>query len=131
MALMPQRLRRVLIVDDEQDLGELVDLMLRKAHVDVECRRVGTGADAIAECQRQPPNLVLLDIALPDIHGLDVLRSLKGDPVTAAVPVVVVTAMRGHIVAEAAAAGAAGTLLKPFRKEELLQVVTSSLSPTA
>lgn len=119
--------KRVLIVDDEPDLAELVDLMLKKAGVDVTCRRVVTGREALEHCRRDLPNLVLLDVALPDIAGLDVLRELKKDPTTAAIPVVIVTAMRGQIVAEATQAGAVGTLLKPFKKAELLQAVTNAL----
>jgi len=120
--------KRVLIVDDEPDLAELVDLMLRKAGVEVSCRRVVTGRDALEHCRRDLPNLVLLDVALPDIAGLDVLRALKKDAATARIPVVIVTAMRGQIVAEATEAGAVGTLLKPFKKAELLQAVTSALA---
>ena len=122
--------KRVLIVDDEPDLAELVDLMLRKAGVDVACRRVVTGREALEHCRRDLPNLVLLDVALPDIAGLEVLRALKQDPTTSGIPVVIVTAMRGQIVAEATEAGAVGTLLKPFKKAELLQAVTSALANT-
>ncbi|MFN7975603.1 MAG: response regulator [Acidobacteriota bacterium] len=120
---------RILIVDDEPELGELVDVMLRKARGDVLCSRVGTAADAMRVCRTESPSLVLLDIALPDIDGLQTLRQLKADPLTQHIPVVVITAMRGQIVGEAAEAGASGTLLKPFSKAELLQAVTSALGP--
>jgi CheY-like chemotaxis protein len=123
--------KRILIVDDEKDLGELVDLMLRKAKLDVVCRRLTLGQDAMDACKKDPPNLLLLDVALPDIHGLEVLRLLKADPVTSHIPVVIITALRGQIVSEAAMAGAAGTLLKPFKRAELLQAVNTALQPMA
>lgn len=123
--------KRILIADDELDLGELVDLMLRKARLDVVCRRVTLGKEALDACTKDPPNLLLLDVALPDIHGLEVLRRLKADPATAHIPVVIITALRGQIVGEAAEAGAAGTLLKPFKRAELLQAVVTALQPSS
>ena len=119
--------KRVLIVDDEPDLAELVDLQLRKSNVGVVTMRVQTAEAALQVCARDLPSLVLLDVALPDISGLEVLRRLKADPATKAIPVVIVTALRDQIVQEAIDGGASGTLLKPFKREELIQAVNSLL----
>ena len=119
--------KRVLIVDDEPDLAELVELQLRKSNMGVVTMRVLTAEEALEICERDLPNLVLLDVALPDISGLEVLRRLKANPATKAIPVVIVTALRDQIVSEAIEAGASGTLLKPFKREELVQAIRSLL----
>ncbi len=118
---------RVLVTDDALELGDLVQLMLEKEDFDVLCCQVSTGTEALLVCRSEPPDLLILDIALPDCHGIDVLRQLKGDPATSSIPVIVLTAMRGDIVKEAAAAGAVATILKPFSRAELVHAVKEAI----
>jgi len=81
---------RILVVDDEEDLLELVRYNLSKEGYEVEC--VGTGEDALKAVRRQPPDLVVLDLMLPALDGLEVCRRLKGDAKTRQVPIIMLTA---------------------------------------
>lgn len=81
---------RILVVDDEEDLLELVRYNLRKDGYEVEC--VGTGEDALKAARRQPPDLIVLDLMLPTVDGLEVCRRLKGEAKTRDIPVVMLTA---------------------------------------
>jgi len=81
---------RILVVDDEEDLLELVRYNLSKEGYEVEC--VGTGEDALKAARRQPPDLVVLDLMLPALDGLEVCRRLKGDAKTRQVPIIMLTA---------------------------------------
>ena len=81
---------RILVVDDEEDLLELVRYNLAKEGYAVEC--VGSGEEALASVRRSPPDLIVLDLMLPAVDGLEVCRRLKADARTRAVPIVMLTA---------------------------------------
>ncbi len=81
---------RVLVVDDEEDILELVKYNLAKEGFQVDCAT--TGEDALAAARSKRPDLVILDLMLPGIDGLDVCRRLKKDPKTEPIPVVMLTA---------------------------------------
>src|SRR5690242_19648864 len=81
---------RILIVDDEPDLVELLDYNLRNAGYTVVTAR--DGASALAEVRRQRPDLILLDLMLPDIPGTEVCRRLRKDQGSEAIPIVMITA---------------------------------------
>ncbi len=81
---------RVLVVDDEEDLLELVRYNLTKDGYDVEC--VGTGEQALASARANPPDLIVLDLMLPAVDGLEVCRRLKADPKTRDILIVMLTA---------------------------------------
>jgi two-component system phosphate regulon response regulator PhoB len=81
---------RILVVDDEEDLQELVRYNLSKDGYVIEC--VGTGEDALKAARRQPPDLIVLDLMLPNVDGLEVCRRLKGDSKTRGIPIVMLTA---------------------------------------
>jgi len=91
---MPTRAKndanRILVVDDEEDLLELVRYNLQKDGYRVEC--VGTGEDALKSARREPPELIVLDIMLPSVDGLEVCRRLKADAKTRDVPIIMLTA---------------------------------------
>lgn len=82
--------QRILVVDDEEDLLELVRYNLAKEGYEVEC--VGSGEEALASARRSPPDLVVLDLMLPAVDGLEVCRRLKADAKTRDVPIVMLTA---------------------------------------
>lgn len=78
------------------------------------------------------PDLVLLDLALPEVDGFDVLDSIRADPATAATPVVIITAHGdSSTAAEARDRGADAFIAKPFRPAELRRVINRFLPPTA
>ncbi|NBT13573.1 MAG: response regulator, partial [Planctomycetia bacterium] len=80
----------VLVVDDEEDLLELVRYNLTREGYRVTC--VGTGEDALKSARKQPPDLIVLDLMLPAVDGLEVCRRLKGDPKTRDIPIIMLTA---------------------------------------
>jgi CheY-like chemotaxis protein len=115
---------RVLIVDDEADIRLTLKLILEMAgHQILEA---GDGHGALCMV-KQEPDVVLLDIRLPDIDGLEVLRILKGEPKVADIPVVCVSAhSSGDTQRRALALGAVAYLSKPFDFERLRDVVAAA-----
>ncbi|MFM7107051.1 MAG: response regulator [Planctomycetaceae bacterium] len=81
---------RILVVDDEEDLLELVRYNLAKEGYAVEC--VASGEAALESVRRSPPDLIVLDLMLPTVDGLEVCRRLKADARTRDVPIVMLTA---------------------------------------
>lgn len=81
---------RILVVDDEEDIRELVRFNLTKEGFDVET--VGSGEEAVARVKEASPDLLLLDLMLPGLDGLDVCRLLKNTPGSANLPIIMLTA---------------------------------------
>ena len=107
----------VLIVDDNEQNAKLARDVLRAAGF--RTIEAVTGAEAIARATADRPNLVLMDIRLPDIDGAAVARQLKGDPRTAGIPLVALTALASQDAGEwLADAGFDGYLEKPIRVRE-------------
>src|SRR4051812_9833599 len=82
---------RVLVVDDQEDIRRMLEGLVRAAGH--EAVLAADGEEAIAEATERPPGLVILDLMMPGINGFDVLRSLRNDPRTRAVPIVVFSAL--------------------------------------
>ena len=80
----------VLVVDDEEDLLELVRYNLTREGFRVIC--VATGEEALKAARKQPPDLIVLDLMLPAVDGLEVCRRLKGEPKTRDIPIIMLTA---------------------------------------
>jgi two-component system phosphate regulon response regulator PhoB len=109
----------VLIVDDEQDLRDLVDFNLRQAGY--RTRQAAGGASALASCRAERPDIIVLDLNLPDVSGLDVCRTLRAQPNTGDVPIVMLTARGGEIDRVVGfEAGADDYVVKPFSVRELV-----------
>ena len=119
--------RRVLVVDDDPEIVTFLATLLELEGID---STVATSAAAALEkLEHVVPNLVLLDIAMPDRDGLDLCRELKNDPRTRDVPVFVVSARPGKDVVERAlAAGAEQFIRKPFENQELIARIRGRLS---
>lgn len=116
----------VLVVDDEEDLLELVRYNLTKEGYRVSC--VATGDEALKVVRRQPPDLIVLDLMLPMIDGLEVCRRLKGDSKTRDIPIIMLTAKseESDMVA-GLERGADDYVTKPFSLAELLARVRARL----
>ncbi len=116
----------VLIVDDERDLVSLLDFNLREAGF--ETAAATTGEQALARARGRVPDLVLLDLMLPDLSGTEVCRQLKGDPRTRQVPVIMLTA-KGEEVDRVVGLelGADDYVVKPFSMRELVLRVKAVL----
>ena len=109
----------VLLVDDERDLLSVLDFNLRAAGF--ETILASTGEQALLHLRRRVPDLVLLDLMLPDLPGTEVCRQIKADPRTKHVPVVMLTA-RGEEVDRVVGfeLGADDYVTKPFSVRELV-----------
>lgn len=116
----------ILIVEDDPDIAQLIVLYLEKAGFRVE--RLASGRDAIASITGRPPDLVILDLMLPHMDGLDVCRAVRANPLSAAVPVLMLTA-RGEEADRVAGLeiGADDYLTKPFSPPELVARVRALL----
>jgi two-component system phosphate regulon response regulator PhoB len=110
---------RILLVDDEADIVELLEYNLRQAGYSVLTAK--DGATALAEVRRQRPDLVLLDLNLPDIPGTEVCKRLRRDPATQTIPIMMITA-RGEEIDRVVGfeLGADDYVVKPFSPRELV-----------
>jgi DNA-binding response OmpR family regulator len=119
----------VLIVDDEPAIVQLVRITLESSRVRVIV--AADGATAIDQALAVRPDLILLDLDLPDVNGLDVCRRLKAEPALARTRIVMLTAAaQQDDVARGFAAGADQYLTKPFSPLGLLSLVEHLLPGT-
>jgi two-component system alkaline phosphatase synthesis response regulator PhoP len=103
----------ILIVDDEEDILELLRYNLSKEGYRVIC--VETGEKALTEIRRQPPDVVILDLMLPGVDGLDVCREVKASADTAGIPIIMLTARTEEAdVVTGLELGADDYITKPF-----------------
>jgi two-component system alkaline phosphatase synthesis response regulator PhoP len=116
----------VLVVDDELEIQELVEFNLARNGYDVSC--VGSGEDAIKSARLREPDLIVLDLMLPRIDGLEVCRILKGDAKTRNIPIIMLTAKgeESDVVA-GLELGADDYVTKPFSPRVLLARVRAVL----
>jgi DNA-binding response OmpR family regulator len=115
-------MRKLLIVDDEEGVRSLVRMTLESDKYEIlEAKR---GDDALRLVREHLPDLVLLDVMLPDTSGVEVCRALKSDPDTAPVTIVMLTAKaQNSDLEDAEGAGADGYFTKPFSPVALLRRV--------
>lgn len=117
---------KVLVVDDEKDLVELLSYNLQKEGYDVFC--TGDGLEALRLAAREAPDLVVLDIMLPGMQGLDVLKTLKKKPQTGGIPVILLTAKSEELdKVLGLELGADDYVTKPFSPRELVARVKAVL----
>jgi two-component system phosphate regulon response regulator PhoB len=117
---------RILLIEDEPDIAEVLQYNLDKEGFEVAVERRGdTGLEAI---RREPPDLVLLDLMLPGIDGLELTRLVKRDPATARLPIVMLTA-KGEELDRIVGLelGADDYITKPFSPREVVLRVKAVL----
>jgi len=124
---------RVLIVDDSSVMRKIVERSLRQAEVNLgQVLEAGNGAEAIAVLKQAKVDLILCDINMPVMDGLEFVKQLSGLENGKGVPVVMITTegSEGHVV-QALSAGARGYIRKPFTpdqvKEHVLPVLAGNL----
>lgn len=108
----------ILVVEDEDNIAIALDFLLtRDGH---RHDRLATGKDAVSCIRQSRPDLVLLDVMLPDVSGYQVLQDVRADPDLAQIRVLLMTA-RGSVVEhrKGMALGADGFIAKPFELAEL------------
>jgi two-component system phosphate regulon response regulator PhoB len=117
---------RILVVDDEEDLLELVDYNLTREGYRVVC--VASGEAALAAARKNPPDLIVLDLLLPSVDGLEDCRLLKGDEKTRHIPIIMLTAKgeESDMVA-GLELGADDYMTKPFSPRVLLARIKAIL----
>jgi diguanylate cyclase (GGDEF)-like protein len=117
---------RILVVDDDPDILEFVRLNLELDGFDVDT--ADGGAVALEAAAANPPDLMLLDIMMPEIDGLTVLRRMRSDPPTASVPVIILTARSlAEDRVKGLDLGADDYITKPFDLEEMVARVRTVL----
>ena len=117
---------RILVVDDDPDILQFVRLNLELDGFEVEL--AGGGKEALEKAAAAPPDLMLLDVMMPEIDGLTVLRRMRSDPPTANVPVIVLTARSlAEDRVKGLDLGADDYITKPFDLEELIARVRTVL----
>lgn len=124
---MPAAARRVLVVEDDPVIQLLVSEVLRGESYDVWT--ADDGAEGLALVQEDPPELVVLDVMMPNLNGYEVLEQMRREPPSAEIPVILLTALNSdEDVARGFAAGANDFIKKPFQTEDLLARVKALLA---
>jgi two-component system, cell cycle response regulator DivK len=120
--------KRILIVEDNSESRELLALILRRSGYDIA--EAATGLDAIDQAHAARPDLIIMDLGLPEITGDEATARLKADPSTRDIPVIVNTAFHreSSLVGRAIAAGAAEILYKPTPLKVFEEVARRYLS---
>ena len=116
-------LSRILIVDDEPDLRFLLRRILETAGHEVS--EAGNGADALTSVRRTRPDVVVTDMMMPVMDGVELIRRLRGDPTMKDIPIVAVSG-HGHLAVQADT-----VVAKPFHPHALLAAVNAVLARKA
>lgn len=117
---------RILVIEDSPVLHRFIEISLRGQEIQVESAEKGAaGLEAAIE---DPPDLIMLDLGLPDINGWDVLDELRSNPVTADVPVLVSTGWEGTEISIRAHSRGAEVLPKPYAASDLRTAVLAMLA---
>jgi two-component system, OmpR family, phosphate regulon response regulator PhoB len=124
----------IIVIEDEVDLQSVLEYNLKQAGYSVTL--AGRGQEGVRLAQQHIPDLILLDLMLPDISGIDVCRSLKSQVITKAIPIIMVTARSEEIDRVVGfEIGADDYVVKPFSMRELLLRISAILrrnrTPTA
>jgi two-component system phosphate regulon response regulator PhoB len=125
--MQPRVKLRILVVDDEPEAVELVEFNLKQAGYAVST--AADGAEALKKARSQTPDLVVLDVMLPEMDGFEICKVLRLDPATAKVPIIMLTAKAAEIDRVLGLElGADDYLTKPFSPRELLLRIKKILS---
>lgn len=116
----------VLVVEDEQDLQELMKFNLSREGYRVQC--ASNGREALDLVRRHPPHIIVLDVLIPEIDGLEVCRALKADTTSSHIPIIMVTARSEESdVVAGLEIGADDYLTKPFSPRVLIARIRALL----
>ena len=119
----PAPQKSIIVVNDSPDLLELAQLLFEDEGYDVKVALAGTGAFELI--RQSGPDLVVLDVRLPDISGWDILQAMRLDPETANIPVLMCSAAVGEMrqLEEQLTAAGVDWLVKPYSIDALLEKV--------
>jgi len=117
---------KILVVDDQAENRGLLARILMPLGLSVE--EADGGAEAIRKCSESPPDVILLDVVMPEMEGIEVLRRLKARPETEHIPIIMLTGLENReLLTECIRTGAEDYIVKPFRREFLLARLQASL----
>jgi DNA-binding response OmpR family regulator len=111
--------KRVLIAEDEPDISDALRQALTE-RLDVECDIVANGALVMDSVTARRPDLLILDVALPGLNGLDVFDLLRSDPRLSGLPVLFLTGLPERAETASAGSGVHEVIAKPFDIEDLI-----------
>jgi DNA-binding response OmpR family regulator len=118
--------KKILVVEDDADLVELLSFNLKKAGFAIGTASDGT--DALKKARSVLPDLILLDLMLPEMDGYAVCETLRRDPATASIPIIMLTAMSSELARLAGfESGANDFVTKPFNLKHLLMRIEGML----
>jgi CheY-like chemotaxis protein len=121
-----RRRPRVLIVDDERKNRQLIEVVLGEEHYEIST--ANSGEEALAAILTSPPDILLLDVMMPGMDGYQVATRVKGDPATARIPIIMLSALTdANSMNHGRSAGAEAFLAKPVNGAELRQQVQKLL----
>jgi CheY-like chemotaxis protein len=121
--------KKILYVDDESDIREVAQMSL-ELDPGFDVRVCASGTGALAEVAQWQPDIVLLDVMMPEMDGPETLQYLQSNPSTSHIVVVFITARtQTHEVEHYKSLGAAGVIAKPFDPMSLAEKVRSFISP--
>lgn len=119
--------RHVFVIDDDPSIRRLIELILR--HEGVRLSLFGTAQDILAQARADRPDLIITDLMMPGLNGLQLLHALKAELDLEAIPVILVTgAGQQNQVDLALALGAATCLYKPFAQARFLAAVRAAIA---
>ncbi len=120
----------IIVVDDEEDVSDLIAFHLRKAKYEVST--VSDGAEALTRVREELPSLVVLDLMLPGISGLEICRILKSNAKTARIPIIMLTAKAAEVDRIVGfELGADDYVVKPFSPREFVLRVNAVIRRNA
>lgn len=116
---------KVLVVDDENDILLIVRTSLKD---DYEVETASSGPDALAHIEENSPDLIILDMMMPEMDGIEVLEKIRANPGTAAIPVIFLTGVSERSkIREALDKGTQYYIVKPFKQQDLMNKVALAL----
>jgi two-component system, OmpR family, alkaline phosphatase synthesis response regulator PhoP len=114
--------KRILIVDDEPNIARIIEMNLTREGYEVT--KAADGIDGLEAARRERPDLILLDVHMPLMNGLEMLAQMKADPDLASLPVIMLTAQSGRDeLARGLDAGAEYYVTKPIDPQQLMEMI--------
>jgi len=118
--------KKILLIDDERDLVDTLAFRLKANGFEVSS--AFDGSSGVEKAKKENPDLIILDLMMPVMDGLEAARELKADKVTSMIPIIVLTAaVTPDLSKRVAAVGAAACVTKPFEPEDLVGEIKKAL----
>ena len=118
---------KIMVVEDDVTTAKLLTVLLEKKNYTVICRH--NGLAAVESVEKEMPDLILMDVMMPEMDGIEATRRIKNNPGTAGIPVIIISALGQEIeVMKGLQSGADGYVVKPFDARSLLRQIQEKLS---